>query len=90
MNMDAQLVGLGMITLGSVFLAWLVFWKHFQGTFWFACALIAVSIGYLATTFAPQDLAIWVFGNQPWLAVTAPEGAMMVMFVTRAAETVHG
>lgn len=43
-----------------------------RAIWWFALALVAVSLGYLATTQAPRDLAIAVLGDPGAPAVTAP------------------
>ena len=39
---------------------------------WFALALVAVGLGYLATTQAPRDLAIAILGPPEAPAATAP------------------
>ncbi len=43
-----------------------------RAIWWFALALVAVGLGYLATTQAPRDLAIAVLGDPEQPAVTTP------------------
>ena len=56
---------LGLATIAAVILAvlWLVLRKQPRPVWLFALALVAVGLGYLATTNAPTDLARTIFGE---------------------------
>ena len=69
---DPDILGLAIMGLGALIVAWLVLRVIMKErrVFWFAVALIAVGLGYLSTTEAPRELVQLIFGNQAWLAVT--------------------
>ena len=56
---------LGLATMAAVILAvlWVVLRKQPRAVWLFALALVAVGLGYLATTNAPTELARTIFGE---------------------------
>lgn len=57
------IIGCLIMAVPSVLLAWIAFRKE-RAIFWFAVALIAVGLGYLATTGAPIGVARLVLGSK--------------------------
>lgn len=66
-------VVLGALIVGvpAALVAYLTLFKAPRAILWFALALIAVGLGYLAATGALVDIADAVLGNEP-LPVTEP------------------
>jgi len=58
---------LGALIVGvpAVIIAYLALFKAPRAILWFALALIAVALGYLAATGALTDIANAVLGNEP-------------------------
>ncbi len=69
--MTASVVGGLIVGLPAVLLALLLFWRRLRPVFWFALALIAVGLGYLASTGALSDIGN-VFINEPPIPVETP------------------
>ena len=59
-----QIAGLVLIALVALLIAWVALRKQPRAIRLFAVALIAVGLGYLATTNVPIDLVRTVFGAQ--------------------------
>jgi dipeptide/tripeptide permease len=57
------LLGCLIMGLPAVLLAWIALRRE-RAIFWFACALILVGLGYLATTPTPVGVAKVVFGQR--------------------------
>ncbi len=69
--MTPSVVGGLIVGLPAVLLALLLFWRRLRPVFWFALALIAVGLGYLASTGALSDIGN-VFINEPPIPVETP------------------
>ncbi len=69
--MTASVVGGLIVGLPAVLLALLLFWRRLRPVFWFALALIAVGLGYLASTGALSDIGN-VFINETPIPVETP------------------
>jgi hypothetical protein len=59
------------VGLPAVLLALLLFWRRLRPVFWFALALTAVGLGYLASTGALSDIGN-VFINETPIPVETP------------------
>jgi hypothetical protein len=59
-----QFAGLILIALVAVVVGWVALRKQPRAIKLFALALLAVSLGYLATTNAPTDMVRALFGSQ--------------------------
>ncbi len=55
--LTAKIAGAVIAGVPAVLLAWAMLWRRNRAVFWFALALIAVGLGYLAATGATDDLA---------------------------------
>ena len=55
--LTAKIVGAVIAGVPAVLLAWALLWRRNRAVFWFALALIGLSLGYLAATGATDDLA---------------------------------
>jgi uncharacterized membrane protein len=66
-----SVVGGLIVGLPAVLLALLLFWRRLRPVFWFALALIAVGLGYLASTGALSDIGN-VFINETPIPVETP------------------
>lgn len=55
--MTAKLAGAFILGVPLFVAAWALLWRRNRAVFWFALALIAVSLGYLMTTGATDDIA---------------------------------
>ncbi|MGE3642619.1 MAG: hypothetical protein AB7F96_02075 [Beijerinckiaceae bacterium] len=51
-----QALGLFAVAIPLLAIAALVFWRRQRPVFWFACALVAVGLGYLAFSGAAADI----------------------------------
>lgn len=69
--MTASVVGGLIVGLPAVLLALLLFWRRLRPVFWFALALTAVGLGYLASTGALSDIGN-VFINETPIPVETP------------------
>lgn len=55
--MTPKLIGAVLLGLPLLIAAWALLWRRNRPVFWFALALIAVSLGYLMATGATDDIA---------------------------------
>ena len=55
--MTAKIAGAIILGVPLLVAAWAVLWRSNRAVFWFALALIAVSLGYLMATGATDDIA---------------------------------
>jgi len=69
--MSAKFVGVLILGIPLLALAWLLLWQRQRQVFFFALALILVGLGYLAATGATDDIAHAVLGT----ALDAPPAA---------------
>ena len=63
--MNASLIGVLILGVPSVALAFAALWRRERPVFWFACVLIAIGLGYLVMTGAAADI------GQHWLPTWA-------------------
>lgn len=63
--MTASVVGGLIVGLPAVLAALLLFWRRLRPVFWFALALIAVGLGYLASTGALSDIGNVLINETP-------------------------
>ncbi len=61
--MSASIIGALIAGIPAVIVAYLVLWRRSTPVFWFALALIAVGLGYLAATGATADIAHYFLGQ---------------------------
>ena len=59
-----DIAGAIIVGLPAVIIAYLALWRKNRPVFWFALALVAVGLGYLATTNTPMVIARSLFGQQ--------------------------
>ncbi len=55
--MTAKIAGAIILGVPLIVAAWALLWRGNRPVFWFALALIAVSLGYLMATGATDDIA---------------------------------
>ena len=55
--MTPKIAGAAILAMPLLVVAWALLWRRNRPVFWFALALIAVGIGYLAATGATDDIA---------------------------------
>ncbi len=55
--MTPKLLGAVVLGIPLLIAAWALLWRRNRAVFWFALALIAVSLGYLMATGATDDIA---------------------------------
>ena len=70
--MSAQFLGLATMGIIAVCVAALFLYRRLRPVFFFTLALIAVGLGFLATTNAPADFARLAFGAAGWIDFGAP------------------
>jgi dipeptide/tripeptide permease len=60
-----KIIGAVMLGFPLVTAAWVMLWNRNRAVFWFAFALIQVSLGYLMATGATDDIANLVLPHMP-------------------------
>lgn len=59
------IVGVLMLGVPAFILAYVTLWWRHRPVFWFALALIAAGVGYLASSGALADIANLILGSAP-------------------------
>lgn len=67
---SAKMLGVLILGVPALVVAWLLLWRNNRPVFFFALALILVGLGYLASTGATDDIANAVLGGAPAPATT--------------------
>ena len=73
MTLSPTVIGALIVGVPAVIIAYLALYKAPRGVFWFACALILVGLGYLASTGALVDIADAVVGSAAPLPTAEPQ-----------------
>ncbi|MCB1521497.1 MAG: hypothetical protein KDJ37_13095 [Hyphomicrobiaceae bacterium] len=70
--MTPKILGIVILGLPLLLVAWAALWRRHRPVFYFALALIVVALGYLAATGATDDIAQAVLGATS-NSVSAPQ-----------------